>query len=153
MSCHFDLLPYVEDHSIVPQWSCKRLAPRRRRNKPLTSERACAKIITCFFLCIRARRRIIEAACDVFKRVWDDNHRQYFYANVYTGESSWHRPAILILEEPPVQVEEEQIELFLSARDSAHGGRRTARGVQSARRHTSARGPSKSGGPVVHTAR
>jgi len=141
MACHFDYLHYVEDHSVVPIWCCKRFASRRRRTKPLVSEKVCAKVITNFFRCIRARKRILVVAREVFRKVWDDNFKQYFYANVRTGESAWHRPSIFFLEEPPVQVEEEQIEIFLSARDSARGIR-TARGkAQSARGHKSARRP------------
>jgi hypothetical protein len=154
LTAHFDLLAYVEDHSVVPIWCCKRLAPRRRRNKPLTSVKISARIISGFFLCIRARKRILAKAREVWKKVWDDNYKQYFYANVLTGESAWHRPAIFILEEPPVQVEEQQIDIFLTARDSARGTKTArGRGAQSARGHKSARRPEGGQQRAVNTAR
>ena len=143
MQMHYELLQCVEDNSVIPYWACKRFAPRRRLNQlPITNHQTAGKIICTFFRCIIARKRIIKRGNEVYRRVWDDEHKQYFYANLLNGESVWVRPALFLLAEPPLHVDEIYQEIYHSARSaySARGGSaRDKHGLLSARSRLSAR--------------
>lgn len=67
-----------------------------------------ARIITGFFRCIKARRRIIQAAQQLIVRVWDPDFEQHYYSNLRTGDSSWSKPKIFLSEDAPLLLTENQ---------------------------------------------
>jgi len=137
---HYELMRTVEDHSVIPYWACKRFCKRRREHQ-VTSPQTAAKIICCFFRCIMARKKIIRTGNEVYRRVWDDEHHQYFYANLLTSESIWIRPMLFLLAEPPAHMDEEYMEAYHSARSAYNSARGTARGSARSKKAQTARAP------------
>lgn len=60
------------------------------------------------FHCIKARKKFLKLIHQTYVRVWDDDYKQYYYANVVTGDSSWTKPRLLLQNEAPLFVDEHQ---------------------------------------------
>jgi hypothetical protein len=73
-------------------------------------------VVTGFFLCVFARKRVMAVALAVFYRVWDDEFSSHFYANSRTGESSWTKPRVLLTNEPLILLSEDQKKMKRSPR-------------------------------------
>lgn len=62
-------------------------------------------ILQGFARCIIARHRVIHAASLLYRRVYDEDTGEFFYANTVTMESSWTKPRVFLTGEPLVLVE------------------------------------------------
>ena len=78
---------------------------RRRRELPVEDTLDAVLILQGFARCIIARHRVIHAASLVYRRVYDEDTGEFFYANAVTMESSWSKPRVFLTGEPLVLVE------------------------------------------------
>jgi hypothetical protein len=84
-------------------WPCKKIKKRRRKIQ-VNDIRDAARVVAGLFRCVRARRRVMDAAKQRYARVWDPDYNQYFYSNLVTGDSSWSKPAVLLSGEVPLML-------------------------------------------------
>lgn len=64
-----------------------------------------SEVLSGFLRCVLARRRVLGTAMQVYRRVWDEEYETFYYANTRSGETTWTKPKLFLLEEPPVYVE------------------------------------------------
>lgn len=76
----------------------------RRRKICLIDQRDAAGVIAGFFRCVRARRRVVTTAKQIYARVFDPDYQQHFYSNLRTGNSSWSKPLLLLSHEAPLML-------------------------------------------------
>ena len=84
-----------------------KLCYRRRKNR-IVNKMEASVVITNFFRCIRARVRVVKVAKQVYARVWDSDYEQYFYSNLLNGESSWSKQKILLCQDVPLLISENE---------------------------------------------
>jgi hypothetical protein len=58
----------------------------------------------------------MAVALSVHYRVWDEEFGTHFYADLRTGDSSWTKPRVLLTNEPPILLSEEQKKMKRSPR-------------------------------------
>lgn len=110
------------------RWVCKRRCPRQRKqrstsnsnsNNTITDAAAAVGVLQGFARCIIARRRLLQQANEVYRRILDADTSYFYYANVRTGETSWTKSSCYLhpASEPPL----------LQLDDDAHASRRSPR--------------------------
>jgi hypothetical protein len=67
-----------------------------------------ALVLTGFFKCIVSRAVVVRKASATYRRVYDEDYQTYFYAHLFTGESSWEKPKVFLTCEPPLQLTDDQ---------------------------------------------
>jgi hypothetical protein len=80
---------------------------RRRVGGVVEDINDAADVISTFFLCIQARKKVLRVADAIFRRVMDVTDGSCYYWNTVTNESFWHKPRLFLTQEPPLYVQEE----------------------------------------------
>lgn len=80
----------------------------RRREEPIIARDVAAAMLNSFGRCILSRYRIQQRADIVYRRIRDTETDAYYYANVFTGETSWYKSKVYLAasREPPIHTEE-----------------------------------------------
>ena len=100
-SPHHTRLPYI--HSDYCCY-CRTLCSYRRRTTTICKKQVAIIIIQAFARCICARYRILRQADAIYRRVWDTESNNYYYAQVITGTTSWVKSSVYLHanSEPPI---------------------------------------------------
>jgi hypothetical protein len=93
----------------------------RHRPGLIAKRKVAIKILQGLARCILARRRILRRADVIYRRVYDADSGVYYYANIYTGSTSWTKSTIYLhaSSEPPIMQDGEVSASSGSARGSA----------------------------------
>ena len=98
-----------EDHEqSPPQWYCKSLIFRRRKATLVTSKDEAVQVLQGFARCICARHRVVILLKSKYFRVFDENLGTYFYYDKIANESTWRKPKLLLMHEPPIFIDNEE---------------------------------------------
>ncbi len=55
-----------------------------------------------FLRCCYARTRVIRIADEFYRKVYDEETSSFYYANMKTGETSWEKSRLYLMNEPPI---------------------------------------------------